>query len=286
MQKLFEQFVKERTYLKNVTPATIQWYWSSWRPFAQSLVECEPSASALKSAVLEGIAQLKADGVQAVSINTYLRAINAFFAWAHEEGHVSARVRIPRLKADQKLIATLTPAHIQTIVAFRPKTFSDQRSHALACLLLDTGLRANEALTLIREDVDLDNLLLKVRGKGRKHRAVPFSFAMRKVLYRWLQRHTHSLVFPCQNGNPQSQRNALRDFKAFGSKLGIHGVRFSFHTLRHTFATNYVRLGGSVFHLQRVLGHSSVTMTRHYCELSISDIQQVHARVSSLSSVG
>lgn len=283
MQKLYELFVKERTYLKNVSPATIQWYWSTWKPFAAHLTECDPKPAAIKAAVLDGIAALKESGVKPVSINTYLCSLNAFFSWAHAEGHISERVRFPRLKAEQKVIATLTPAHITAILSYRPKTLGRHRSHTLACLMLDTGLRANEALTLKRDDVDLDNLLLKVKGKGGKHRAVPFSFEMRKLLYRWLQRHSFPLVFPCANGNLQSQRNALRDFKQFGRKLGITGVRFSFHTLRHTFAVNYVRAGGSVFHLQKVLGHSSLTMTRRYCELQTADVQAVHERLSLLA---
>jgi len=283
MQKLYEQFVKERTYLKNVSPATIQWYWSSWRPFSPFLSECPSVTSAIKAGVLEGIAHLKEAGVKAVSINTYVCSLNAFLSWAHAEGHLQERVRLARLKAEQKIVSTLTDSQILSILAHRGKTMSSHRSHTLACLMLDTGLRANEALTLKREDVDLDNLLLRVKGKGGKHRAVPFSFAMRKLLYRWLQRHSYPLVFPCANGNPQSQRNALRDFKQFGCKLGITGVRFSFHTLRHTFAVNYVRAGGSVFHLQKMLGHSSLTMTRRYCELQTADVQAVHERLSLLS---
>jgi integrase/recombinase XerC len=65
---------------------------------------------------------------------------------------------------------------------------------------LDTGLRVNELLTLRRSDVDLDNLLLKVVGKGNKHRLVPISIELRKCLYRYLSKHDLDRVFAAHHG--------------------------------------------------------------------------------------
>jgi integrase/recombinase XerD len=60
-------------------------------------------------------------------------------------------------------------------------------------------------------------------------------------------------------------------------------VRCSFHTLRHTFGKNYIRNGGDVFRLQKILGHRTLDMTRRYVELDVSDLQAVHQRLSPLS---
>ena len=81
-----------------------------------------------------------------------------------------------------------------------------------------------------------------------------------------------------------TRRNLLRDLKHLGRDLGIAGVRFSFHTLRHTFAVNYIRKGGDVFRLQRILGHSTLEMTRRYVNLQTEDLQAVHNKLSLLSS--
>lgn len=280
MQNLFEQFVKERKYLKNVTPKTEAWYWDSWKALGDGLEAATPPA---KTEWMGRIAALRDRGVTAVSVNTYARAINAFLKWGHEEGHFREVIRIPRLKEEKLILATLTPAQVDSLLRYKPKGFSALRVHTMACCFLDTGIRADEALSLRRDGVDLDNLLLRIKGKGRKDRMVPMSLEFRKLLFRWLAKHPFALVFPTRNGTKQTQRNALRDFKRMGKRLGIAGVRFSFHTMRHTFAVNYIRNGGDVFRLQRVLGHSTLEMTRRYVDLQTSDLQAVHERLSVLA---
>src|SRR5262249_46814964 len=128
------------------------------------------------------------------------------------------------------------------------------------------------------------NLVLRVKGKGEKHRFVPMSFELRKVLYRWLSRHEYALVFPTLQGRRLNQRNLLRDLKVLGNKLGVTGVRVSFHTFRHTFAVNYLRAGGNIYYLSKILGHSSVTTTEVYLRsLGVEDLRAVHDRLSLLS---
>jgi integrase/recombinase XerD len=126
-------------------------------------------------------------------------------------------------------------------------------------------------------------MLLTVRGKGDKHRVVPMSFELRRMLFRHLDKHNFISVFCSSKGSPLSQRNALRDMKIVTGHLGITGVRCSFHTLRHTFALNYIRNGGDVFRLQRILGHTTLEMTRRYVNLQTEDLQAVHNKLSMLT---
>ena len=70
----------------------------------------------------------------------------------------------------------------------------------------------------------------------------------------------------------------LRDVKLLCKRLGFDPPARTLHAFRHTFAVNYLRRGGSVFHLQKVLGHSSFEMTRRYANLMTEDLQAVHQR--------
>jgi integrase/recombinase XerD len=91
------------------------------------------------------------------------------------------------------------------------------------------------------------------------------------------------LLFFAGQGERMVQRNALRDFKTLCKHCGVIGVRCSFHTARHSFAVAYLRNGGDVFRLQRILGHSKLEMTRRYVNLKTEDLQAVHQRLSLLA---
>lgn len=133
--------------------------------------------------------------------------------------------------------------------------------------------------------MDFDNLLVLLHGKGSKDRLVPMSLELRKRLFLF-QRKTDSkngLVFGTQVGTKQGRRNVLRDFKSLCHLLGFEPPERSIHAMRHAFAVNYLRKGGSVFHLQKMLGHSSLEMTRLYANLMTEDLPAVHQRLSLLA---
>jgi len=88
---------------------------------------------------------------------------------------------------------------------------------------------------LTRSKVDFDNLLFAVQGKGNKEPIVPMSVELRKILFRYAQKHTFEVLFPTRGGGRPEYHNVLGDFKDLAKKLGIGGVRVSFHTLRHSF---------------------------------------------------
>jgi len=105
---------------------------------------------------------------------------------------------------------------------------------------------------------------------------------MRKLMFRFMQQWMPTYgdrLFYSGQGDKLIQRNALRDFKALCKQLSITGVRCSFHTMRHSFAVAYLRNGGDVFRLQRILGHNKLDMTRRYVNLQTEDLQAVHQRL-------
>ncbi|HXM42153.1 MAG TPA: site-specific integrase [Bryobacteraceae bacterium] len=158
------------------------------------------------------------------------------------------------------------------------------RARLVALTILDTGLRASEVLELTTEQINLDALTIKILGKGGKKRIVPFSLELRKALWRYKAGvGKRNIFFGTKNETSVTLRNLERDFKVLGQKCGITGVRFSPHTLRHTFAVSYLRNGNLEF-LRRILGHSSLTTTQKYLKsLGIKDLGAVHNGLSPLS---
>jgi integrase/recombinase XerD len=211
--------------------------------------------------------------------------MNAFLRWLRVERHIIAEIRIPKLKAPKKVLEVLRKDQVNRLIGYSPTKRIERRIHAMTLLILDTGMRIDEVLNLRKQDVDFDNLLIKVqKGKGDKQRIVPCSLALRRSLYRYVKAYSHAqseFVFSTTHGTRQTYRNAVRSLKLIGMKIGAPHIRF--HLLRHTFATEYIRTGGSVAMLRKILGHSSINTTMIYEHLQTDDMKNVHHQHSILA---
>lgn len=276
----FDQFIRERKYLHNVTARTVEWYENSlrWLP-------CEmPTQEQLNSTVV----RMREKGLRETSVNAALRCVNAYLHWSSGiDGKCSpgcSHPRVRRLKEPRLVMPTFADAQVKRLIAWKPKGRYERRLHLLVLFLLDTGARITEALNLRVQDLDFENLLVTLDGKGRKQRIVPISVELRRAIFRYQAAPaSDALLFPADTGRALGRQNVLRDVKALCKDLGFAPPARTVHAFRHTFASNYLRRGGSVFHLQKVLGHSSLEMTRRYANLVTTDLQAVHDRLSLLS---
>ena len=283
MAHLFDRFIQERRYLKNVSPRTIEWHEQSLKWLA---IE-RPTKEDLRDLVL----RMCAAGLTATSVNCRLRSINAYLHWQSSGsgskcGAGCQHLRVPKLKQESYVPATYSRKQVQDIMRWKPRGFGERRLYVLMLTLLDTGIRHDEALTLSVQDCNLDDLLLTVTGKGRKQRIIPFSMELRRLLAKFIMDfcpQKHQFIFGTKNGRKLSQRNVLRDIKALCIRIGFQPPKRAVHATRHTFATEYLRRGGSIFHLQKVLGHTSLEMVRMYAGLVTADLQAAHERFSPLA---
>jgi integrase/recombinase XerD len=282
MEHRFEQFIRERQYLANVSAGTLEVY----RRCRKWLPSEHPTTEELKGAVV----RMREKGLKEAGVNTVLRCFNAYLHWYSGSdrrcGAGCTHARIQQLKEPRMVLPTFAEPQVRLLIGWRPRGKYARRLHLLALFLLDTGCRITEALSVRVSDINLDDLLVTLDGKGRKQRVVPFSFELRKALVRYIgeyKRPTDALLFANRGETMWARRNALRDMKLLCRKLGFVAPVRSLHAFRHTFAVNYLRRGGSVFHLQKVLGHSSLEMTRRYANLATGDLQAVHEKVSLLT---
>lgn len=282
---LSASFIAERRYLHNVSPKTLEWYRCSFRafePYLTTVSDQNELRLAVKKAVME---MSEAGKLSPTSINDYARCINAFLKWLKDEGHIAERISIAKIKTPEKAPTLLTNQQVSALIRYTPRNRIERRVHMMMLVVLDTGLRADEVCHIKKQDVDMDNLLLTVRkGKGGKHRIVPFSLVLRRNLYRFMKTEPHPLsefVFSTREGLTQTYRNAHRQLKLIGCKVGAPAVRF--HLLRHQWATHYLRSGGSIALLRRQLGHSSLETVLYYEHLASTDLSEVHERFSLLA---
>lgn len=159
MHERFEQFLKERRYLKNVSPHTELWHRASlkWLP------NPTPSQAELDTATM----RMREAGLSPVSCNSRRRSVNAYL---HLLGSPH---RMQKMKEPQVVLPTFKAEDVQTIAKFRPKRYAQRRLQLLLLTLADTGCRISEVLGLRWKDIDFDNLLLTVTGKGDHQRVNP-----------------------------------------------------------------------------------------------------------------
>jgi integrase/recombinase XerD len=265
----FEQFLKERTYLNNVSPRTIEWHTQSLKWLALE----NPTEAECKAAVL----RMREAGLKASSVNCRIRSINAYLKWS------GSTIKLSKMKEPTLALSVFSQADIQKFMGVKPKGFYERRLQTLVLMLADVGARISELLGLKWEEIDFDNLLVKLTGKGSKDRIVPFSIELRKRLYRLKQESKHSLVFPTRDGGKLMRRNVLRDVKELCEDLGIKPPARLLHAFRHSFATTYLKRGGGVAYLQKTLGHSAIATTMRYAHLNVEDLQKIHEKISLLA---
>lgn len=279
MDKEFELFIREKRFVQNASEHTLEFYRYSFQAFKK---HC-PAGDLDKLKLVSLVASMRESGMSAACTDARIRGINPFLTWLFENNLTTEHLKIRRQKIQKRVIKTFTEAQVKSIINYKPKDQYERRLHTLMLLLFDTGIRINEALTLERRGVDLDNLLISVIGKGNKERIVPFSIELRKTLFKYLKTHNFELVFSCRHGGKLLYNNVRRDFNKLIAKLGITGFDGTFHAARRCFATNYIKENGNPLKLQRMLGHTTLKQTNEYVKMVTDDLRQEQGRTSLLN---
>ena len=212
-------------------------------------------------------------------------------SWLKDEGHIVEPLRVKLLPCSKTAPSPFGDRDIRLILSFRPKRFTEFRLWTLIQTLIDSGIRIDEALTLRTENVRLDDCVFEVVGKGNKRRLSAVQFELRKTLYRFMQLKTKrkirdTLIFCTFDGLQLSYRNTHRDILTLCTSLGISGPRISPHTFRHYFAVSFMRSGGDIYSLSRILGHESINTTAIYLRsMGIDGLRESRRRFSPLSPI-
>ena len=286
LNALFEKFLHDRLYQKNISPKTESYYRDTWNAYRRYTGSSQIDQARLN----DWIVKMRQNGVRPVSCNTYISGLNAFCNWLFQNHHLPERLRLSKFKVRETRRKTISEESLRKIVHYQPRNPIELRIHTLILFLIDTGARINEAITLKRSNIDLNSRLMKIMGKGQKERVVPMSLVLRTILLRYLEQHDCELVFCSRDGEKMSYNNLLRDYARLCDLLEIER-KGAFHALRHSFAYNYARSFGklsgdsknSLFHLQKQLGHSDLSTTRIYVDLQPEDLLEVHDQTSLLT---
>ena len=251
------------------SPVTTEWYASSLKRFRRYLVDSELPTHlfSINRAMIRAFikylqveARVPRSGKQLspYTVQGYVRTLKAFFAWIMREDYIEdnpmATIPLPRVPI--KLVNTFDEGQIAKMLhECRLNRRSGYRDMTMIVVMLDTGVRISELLGINIDDIDFEGGYIKLKyGKGARERLIPIGALSQKTLWKFINQHradplTENIkkVFLGTTGLPLTKNGVLQMMRRYGQRADITGVRCSPHTLRHTFAKNYLLNGGDIF---------------------------------------
>lgn len=228
-------------------------------------------------------AQLHRRGLSGRSIQRRLSAIRGFFNYLLREqvvtGNPANDVSAP--KSAQRLPDTLSVDDISRLLAVETRDPLEVRDLAMQELMYSSGLRLSELVSLNTGDMDLEERVLRVTGKGSKTRLLPIGRKAVQALQVWLRLRTGQLsegetaVFTGRSGRRIGVRAVQQRVHRWAQRRGLPGNVHP-HTLRHSFASHLLESSGDLRAVQELLGHADISTTQIYTHLDFQHLARVY----------
>lgn len=285
MQAALASFLRHLDRERNASAHTIRAYGDDIRQFIEHLrreVGHEPRPQEVDTLLIRGfLAQMHRAGLRKTSTARKLASLRTFFRFLCREGVLAsnpARVLLsPRL--EKRVPVHLQESQLQALLDVPGRTLAALRARAILELLYGTGIRCAELVGLDVLDVDLDERVVRVLGKGRKERVVPFGRPAREAALDYLEERNKVARTDAFLVNARGQRLTDRSVRATVARR-VRQValdrRISPHKLRHSFATHLLARGADLRAIQELLGHSSLSTTQRYTHVDLGRIIDIY----------
>lgn len=293
MRQLLERFLVYLSVQKNVSPHTVEAYERDLDQYIGFLSrtddDSDPDISRFsRSTIKDYLFVLSTTGLVKKSIARKLAAIKSFGKFLVNEGvfekSPAAEVKTPKVERKEPVFLSLEEI---TNVMDAPvdDDFVEVRNWAILELFYSTGIRLSELNGLDLDSVDFHNGVVRVLGKGKKERIVPFGRKAKLALNEYIQ-YRAALLFDRGRAGEQAlflsrrgTRFARRSIQAAVSKR-LHMIsekqHLSPHVLRHSFATHMLNAGADLRAVQELLGHSSLQTTQIYTHVTMDRLTSVY----------
>ena len=300
-EHLVLDFLAYLEFERGLSRNTLDAYRTDLLQFGRFLARRELSAlDARPGDVADFLAELAAGDVDrppasTATIHRKTACLRSFYRHVRREGLLesdpTATLTPPR--RSRKLPHVLTRGEIDRLLS-QPRGMEPAalRDRALLEVMYACGLRASEAIGLELTDVDLEDRVLRARGKGSKERVVPIGQPAAQALRAYLERGRPGLVkgareahvFVNFRGGALTRQGLYKIVRRHAVTAGL-ADRMSPHTLRHTFATHLLAGGCDLRSVQEMLGHADVSTTQLYTHLSSQRLKDVYFRAHPRATV-
>ncbi len=217
-----------------------------------------------------------------------LAALRQFFGYLRDEGRIKVnpadKVEPPEIR--RTLPDYLTVEEIRLLFSvFDENDPYEIRDRAIFEMMYSSGLRISEACAIKLADLDMENLMVVVRGKGGRERLIPFGEQSRGVIEDYLQNSREVILkdreseylFISKKGESLNRKSVWRLLKKYISRTGITKT-VTPHTFRHSFATHLIENNADLRSVQELLGHLDIATTQIYTHMAASHLKEVHRK--------
>jgi integrase/recombinase XerC len=293
MQSAAARFLRYLKVERNAAELTIKSYREDLAALGEYLTESwerTPRPDEITPLDLRGyVAALHEAGYAKTSVARRLASLRSFFRFCQRDGLCSSNpaqaLRNPR--RDRKLPHFLSTEEVGRLLEAPPQGNPlGLRDRAMLETMYSAGLRVSELVGMNEGDLDLENGLVRVRGKGRRERMSPVGSFARRAIKRWLRarslapgeaRGPAAPVFVNKFGRRLTTRSVARTVEKHLKSSGLD-ARTTPHTLRHSFATHLLDRGADIRSVQELLGHKSLVTTQIYTHVSTASLRAAYEK--------
>ncbi len=299
-EHLVLDFLAYLEFERGLSRNTLEAYRSDLLQYGRFLDERGSNAVSAEAAdvsdFLAGLGGAPGRSASPATVHRKTACLRSFYRHLRREGiresDPTAALTGPR--RGRKLPDVLTRDEVASLIDTAKGTGpTELRDRALLELMYASGLRASEAVGLEIADIDIDERVLRARGKGSKERLVPVGQAAAEAVRRYLARGRPALVgvrpethlFVNFRGGALTRQGLYKIVRRHAEACGL-AERMSPHTLRHTFATHLLAGGCDLRSVQEMLGHADVATTQLYTHLSSERLKDVYFRAHPRANAG
>ena len=286
VQEGYEKFIRIRK-MKNLAPATIQYYEQCFEYFARFFDTTQPCRTIVKDTFYDYVEHLQATrDANEITINTYLRGVRAFFYFLMDEGYVKP-FKVTMLKEEQKIKETYTDRELEKLLEkpnMKKCNFAEYRSWVMINYMLGTGNRIRTVINIKIEHLDFENgLILLAKTKNKRQQIIPMARHLSAILQEYLsirKGEPDDYLFCNIYGKQLSRDGVTTVLYRYNKKRCVE--KTSVHVYRHTFAKLWILRGGDAFELQSILGHKDALMVKKYVNIYGKDLKPNFAKYNPL----
>lgn len=297
----FEEFIAEKEF-RNLSKSTISNYKLTYELFKRFAdVDDDINPNEIEASVFyHWMGSMRIEGIKLNSINHYLRDVRAFFYWMMDEDrrYIEKSFKIKMMEGQEEIFKLFPPEEIEALL-IRPNrndSFVTWRTWAIVNWVLATGNRAATICDVQIGDINFNQReIILGHTKNKKAQTIPLSSSLATVLKEYIKmwrtikdeygnRTTAEDYLFCDISQSKMTTNALsHSFAKYCKDRGC--THTNIHGLRHNFAKQWIVNNGSMAKLQRILGHSSMEMTRRYVKLFGEDLKDDFDKFSPLDTI-